>query len=530
MNKALSTLALIAAAALSLSACNGQAGGVNAGQSLVPSLAPAQAGSRRPHDQGASDLHAGGADFPGYAYNLGSQPAGCAMSPCLGSTPNYAQAPPGSGSLFDQVPTVGTIYYCLTSSGYGRKAFENPAGDGANTATNPCAPLESPSTGFGARQDPLDFVSTAVAMPSTEYATYETDREGGTQGGGQGEPFEIPVLGGPIAIGYRPRDLKASLPTGATLQLSTWTLCAIANGTVSMWNDPAIAADNGISASKLPSKAITFYFRGDSSGTNFVFETHLNAVCHGTWPKPYSLAPYQGLQRNGNPSQAGWQFGAPPTSGQWIGPGGSGAACSPGVNCPANPHFIGESGNAGVLTSTVATPYAIGFIEGAWAKSSLVAVGQALLQSGWASSTIGHPAHAIFVSPTNSSAVQGALAGVTASAISYGGGSDGNALGTTRPECILYVPPSVFTNPPSATYPIVGLAYFLFYSKNNAHYSDLKTLVQYVTSQKPYGQKANAILSQLEYTPLSSSIQTAAWQAATGTQTTPSVNGPCLNS
>src|SRR5580693_8743316 len=119
MNKALATMALAAVPALLLSACNGNS------QSGVGSLpnAPgvstqsnAQGGHRvRPNDNGPQDLHAGGATFPAFAYNLASQPTGLYSGP---------QAPPGTGSLFAAVKTVGTVYYCLTGSGAGRKQFD----------------------------------------------------------------------------------------------------------------------------------------------------------------------------------------------------------------------------------------------------------------------------------------------------------------------------------------------------------------------------------------------------------------------
>jgi hypothetical protein len=120
------------------------------------------------NDNGPQDLHAGGGDFPGIAYNLEKQPVG---------TYNQAQSPPGQGSLFYAVPTIGTIYYCLASSGAGRKVFEGGPGEGSAPATGPCAPLGATATGFGGRQDPLDFVGSSVAMPSTEYGTYKQYRE-----------------------------------------------------------------------------------------------------------------------------------------------------------------------------------------------------------------------------------------------------------------------------------------------------------------------------------------------------------------
>ncbi len=66
-----------------------------------------------------------------------------------------------------------------------------------------------------------------------------------------------------------------------------------------------------------------------------------------------------------------------------------------------------------------------------------------------------------------------ALSKVTASNIIYGEGSDGNPLGSTTPWCQLYVDPSKFSTPPKASYPIVGISYWLFYGQNNGiHVAD----------------------------------------------------------
>ena len=108
--------------------------------------------------------------------------------------------------------------------------------------------------------------------------------------------------------------------------------------------------------------------------------------------------------------------------------------------------------------------------------------------------------------------------------ITYGGGSDGNPLGSTTPWCQLYVDPSNFANPPKGAYPIVGFSYWLFYGQNNGiHVSDKQTLVTFITSAA-----ANKLVSKLEYTPLSNSIHTAITNALNGTSTGSGSGHPCL--
>lgn len=482
MHKALATLALAAVPALALSACNGSATGGSTAIAPLPN-APASARKMHPHDNGPQDLHAGGATFPAYGYNLANQPVG---------NYNYPQTPPGVGSLFAAAPTNGTIYYCLTGSGAGRKAFEGGPQDQNAPPTGPCAPLGASPTGFGGRQDPLDFVGSDVAMPSTEYPTYQQYREPPT-GTNWGEPFELPTIGGPIVYGYRSKDFVVT-----KVRFSAWTYCAITNGTVSDWNDPAVTQDNGGSVTGGVSEPITFYFRSDSSGTSYLFTNHLNKACNVTWKAPYNKAPYQSPGHS-----ASWTYGV---SMVWPGPGSSGNP---------NAHFIGESGNPGVLAAIQSTPFGTGYVEGAYARAANPPVAQALLQNG---NKLGQP---FYADPTNKTEVENALKKVTASAITYGEGSDGQPLGTSRPECILYIDPKNFVKPPAGTsYPIVGFSYFLFYGKNNnVHLADKQALITFMVSAN-----AARIIKKLEYTPLSGSVHTAIINAMNGSGS----KAPCL--
>ncbi|MBV8344239.1 MAG: substrate-binding domain-containing protein [Candidatus Eremiobacteraeota bacterium] len=472
MNKRLATLALAALPALVLSACNGGTGGGNSALAPLPNSAQAShAGRAHGLDNGPKDLHAGGATFPAYAYNLASQPVG------LGTQP---QAPPGQGSLFYAAPTNGTIFYCLTGSGYGRAEFTTNNG----TATTACAALGASPTGFGARVDPLDFVGSDVALKSSEYTTYKANRESGSVQ--WGEPFEFPTIGGPIVYGFRPQDFVPS-----NIKLSTWTYCAITNGTVSDWNDPAITADNGSSVTGGVSQTISFFFRSDSSGTSYLFTNHLNTACNVAFKPPYNKPPY------GSPSRsAAWTYGVSST---WPGPGSSGNP---------NPHFTGESGNPGVLAAIQATAFGTGYVEGAYAASASPAVSQALLQNGYSKTT-----GAIWTDPTNKKQVKGALKKVTSKAITYGEGSDSVPLGTSAPWCILYIDPKNWVSPPTNTYPIVGVSYWLFYGKNNGvHVGDKKAIINYLATSK----NAARIIDKLEYIPLPASIHTAITNALNG--------------
>jgi phosphate transport system substrate-binding protein len=223
-------------------------------------------------------------------------------------------------------------------------------------------------------------------MPSTEYATYKQYREP-SSGTNWGEPFEFPHIAGPLVYAFRPKDFSAS-----KISLSTWAYCAIANGVISDWNDPALTEDNGgTSLTGGVSQPITFYFRSDSSGATYAITNHLSTACTSNWQAPYNAAPYESSGHS-----AAWTFGV---NSSWPGPGSSG---------DPNTHFIGETGSPGILAGIQSTPYGTGYVEGAYAKLANPAVHQALLQNGFAN---GLPT---FVDPTAAKNVVTALSKGTA--------------------------------------------------------------------------------------------------------------------
>ncbi len=79
----------------------------------------------------------------------------------------------------------------------------------------------------------------------------------------------FPTVAAPITVSY-------NLSGVSELQLSPETLAKVFMGTVTTWNDPAIAADNP--GTTLPSTAITVAVRSDGSGTTSNFSKYLKAA------------------------------------------------------------------------------------------------------------------------------------------------------------------------------------------------------------------------------------------------------------
>ncbi|MEO6847372.1 MAG: phosphate ABC transporter substrate-binding protein PstS [Chthoniobacterales bacterium] len=79
----------------------------------------------------------------------------------------------------------------------------------------------------------------------------------------------LPATAGSIVLAY-------NIPGVTNLQLSRAAYVGIFLGTITKWNDPAIAKTNpGV---KLPDLGITVCTRSDGSGTTFVFTKHLSTL------------------------------------------------------------------------------------------------------------------------------------------------------------------------------------------------------------------------------------------------------------
>lgn len=87
--------------------------------------------------------------------------------------------------------------------------------------------------------------------------------------------IHLPITAGGLAIAYKLSGIT-------NLQLSPATVSGIFQGTITKWNDKAIAADNP-SITTLPTTAIQAYHRSDSSGTTKIFSGWLDKAAGGDW-------------------------------------------------------------------------------------------------------------------------------------------------------------------------------------------------------------------------------------------------------
>jgi phosphate transport system substrate-binding protein len=115
----------------------------------------------------------------------------------------------------------------------------------------------------------VQFAGSDAPLNATQGATKQANKACGSQA------LNLPMVGGPIALGYK-------LNGANNLVLDAPTLAKIFAGKITMWNDQAIKALDP--SAKLPAVKIAPFFRSDSSGTTYNFESYLHANAKSDFP------------------------------------------------------------------------------------------------------------------------------------------------------------------------------------------------------------------------------------------------------
>ncbi len=161
----------------------------------------------------------------------------------------------GSSAQKNAIELAITAYQDTCS---GATVNYNPTGSGAGIKQ------------FIAKQ--VDFAGSDSALKTVAVdGVVEEDAAAKTCGS---PAWDIPMVAGPIAIAY-------NLPGVTTLTLNAEVAAKIFNGTITTWNDPAIAALNA--GASLPATAIKVFFRSDESGTTENFTKYLHAAAPAVW-------------------------------------------------------------------------------------------------------------------------------------------------------------------------------------------------------------------------------------------------------
>ncbi|HWS37783.1 MAG TPA: phosphate ABC transporter substrate-binding protein PstS [Actinoplanes sp.] len=136
----------------------------------------------------------------------------------------------------------------------------------------PDATVEYASTGSGAGV--RAFLAGTGDFAGTDTPLSPADQQKADTRCGSGPAVHLPLVTGPIALAYNIAGVDG-------LRLTAETIAAVLDGTITVWNDPAIVADNPGTA--LPATKIRVVHRSDGSGTTANVLAYLAAAAPSVW-------------------------------------------------------------------------------------------------------------------------------------------------------------------------------------------------------------------------------------------------------
>jgi phosphate transport system substrate-binding protein len=250
--------------------------------------------------------------------------AACGSDDNTGDSTSTADG--GAGSSASGAALSGTL------DGEGSTAQKNAIDEAIATFTqdNPDAKVSYNGTGSGAgitsfNSGQVDWAGSDSPLktePGDGGAASETDAAKQRCGGN--DAWNLPVVAGPISVAYNLQGVDKLVLTPAVI-------AQIFDGTITQWNDPAIAKLN--SGATLPNQKISVFYRSDESGTTENFMKYLA----GAAPQDFPAKP----------------------SKTWSGKTGQGAAKS-----------------SGVAQGIKSTPGGVGYVEWSNAKDNNLGVAQ----------------------------------------------------------------------------------------------------------------------------------------------------------
>lgn len=170
--------------------------------------------------------------------------------------------------------------------GAGSSAMEKAMGAWitAYTAETPDVQVSYEAVGSGTGRE--KFLEGAVAFAGSDAVLSEEELASSSDVCGGGNGIDLPVYINPISVAFNLEGIKK-------LNLRPEVIAGIFSGSITVWNDPAIVADNP--KAKLPATTITAVHRQDDSGTTENFTDYLAQTAPAEWPhEPDGLWPLEG--------------------------------------------------------------------------------------------------------------------------------------------------------------------------------------------------------------------------------------------
>lgn len=191
-----------------------------------------------------------------------------------GAAVSLSLAACGSDTNTTGTTAIATNATCVTAAvnGSGSTFAQNIVKEWIKNYGAACPQASINYQGGGSSTGVANFTSKTVDFAGSD-ATL-TEKEKPAAEAANGPVLEIPWTAGAVALMY-------NLPGVDSLQLQPNTLAKIYTGTITKWDDPAIAADNP--GANLPSLGVQVVHRADGSGTTAVLTEFLQASAGPVW-------------------------------------------------------------------------------------------------------------------------------------------------------------------------------------------------------------------------------------------------------
>jgi phosphate transport system substrate-binding protein len=184
----------------------------------------------------------------------------------------------GSGNASAATQAAGNIK-CDDAKGQllsdGSSAQKNAIDAWVQQFSAACKGVQINYKGGGSGAGVTAFTQGQIAFAGSDSALKPDEVEASKKVCSGGQGIDLPMVGGPIAVGY-------NVPGVDNLVLDAPTIAKIFNSEITNWNDPAIKKLNP--NAKLPNLKIQPFHRSDDSGTTDNFTKYLIATAKSDWP------------------------------------------------------------------------------------------------------------------------------------------------------------------------------------------------------------------------------------------------------
>ncbi|MFB7090729.1 phosphate ABC transporter substrate-binding protein PstS [Streptomyces sp. NPDC056296] len=184
----------------------------------------------------------------------------------------------GGGSGGDASATANSNIKCEDAKGQlqasGSSAQKNAIDAWVKQYVSACRDVQINYNPTGSGAGITAFLQGQTAFAGSDSALKPEEIEQSKKVCKDGQAIDLPMVGGPIAVGF-------NVPGVDSLVLDAPTLAKIFDSKINNWNDPAIAKLNP--EAKLPDLKIQAFHRSDESGTTDNFTKYLKDAAPDDW-------------------------------------------------------------------------------------------------------------------------------------------------------------------------------------------------------------------------------------------------------